>query len=289
MADEDSSTLGLIIKIIIGVLVLFIIFYLLFHQQIWDYFNNLPGYKYDTRDRVIENITKDTSLLINYYKVAVIPDGKNIKLCSNGDCKNLRNSGLYWNGNEKEGKIYTDINWAFDKKIGDVVNNKITIDSEVLNGGDLYLKVKNQLPDYVDLLNLDNSIYISGVIYRDKKVEVKPEDKIFGRTTITASADRGASFYENINNLKVNEIYVASGNYQFQVNYMFSQETYDCNIRFEKMNDKEFKVEAGYVDSNGRTVWHQLDCNKKGWVGKTMTLDMFKESMIGTVDENCKW
>jgi hypothetical protein len=285
-----EMTFSLIVKIILGIFVLFAIFYFLFFNQINDFFNNLPGnYKYDNSDKVIDNISKDDQVLVNYYKVAVIQDGKYVKFCTIGDCNNLRSSSLYWYGDENSGGIYVDVNWAFDKKIADIANNKVKINSEVLNGQGVYEKVKDKLPPYEDMINLDNSIYISGILYREKRMVVTSGEKVFGKTTIVAPADRGVSFYEKINSLKVGEVFVADGQYQFQVSHMFSQETFDCIIRFEKINDNEFKAEAGYLDSEGKQIWHQLDCNKKGWVGKTIVLDMFKKSMIETIDENCKW
>ncbi len=286
--EEGSSITGTLIAVILALLVIFLIFYFLFHNGSWDFFKNLPGNKYNKTDQVVQ-LPPDQNILNNYYKVAVIQDGKYLLFCTDSDCNKLRKSNLYWYGEEKNGGIYVDQNWAIDKKIADVVGGKIKISTEVLAGGNLYEKVQNLLRSYEDLINLEDSIYISGKIYRDKKVEVNSGDKIFGKTTIVAPADRGASFFDKVTNLKTGEVFITDGRYQFVVSHPFSQETFDCTIKFEKINDNEYVAYAGYVDSKGNAIWHQLDCNKKGWVGKTMSVDMFKKTMIETIDENCKW
>ena len=45
--------------------------------------------------------------------------------------------------------------------------------AEVLEKGNLYTKLESLLPSSEDLMNLDNSVYISGTIYRDKEIKVE--------------------------------------------------------------------------------------------------------------------
>ena len=170
--EEGSSVMGVIVALFLALAVIVFIFYFLFNNGSWDFFKNLPGYKYNKSDAVIE-LPSDQNILVNYYNVAKILDGKYIKFCTSGDCTKLKDSNLYWYGDEKNGGIYVDENWAFDKKIADISGGRIKINSEVLNKGNLYLRLQSLLPSYEDIVNLDNSIYISGEILRDKKVEVK--------------------------------------------------------------------------------------------------------------------
>ncbi len=174
LGEEDgNSVLGTLVAIILAILVLIVIFYFLFHQQIWDFFRNLPGYKYDNKDSVIIDLPKDEKILVNYYKAGVIKDGKYIQICLKGDCNNLADSSLYISGNEKQGVIYADINWGIDKRVGEIVNNRIILDKEILEQeGSVYDKVKENIPSHEDMLNLDYSMYISGILYKDKGVKI---------------------------------------------------------------------------------------------------------------------
>lgn len=169
--EDNSSVIGTIIAIILALVVIIIIFYFLFNNGSWDFFKNLPGNKYDKKDKDVI-LSPDQNIIVNYYKVAIIQDGKYFKFCTKGDCNKLKNSNLYWYGTEGSAGIYVDQNWI-DKKIGDVNSGKITILAEILNKGSLYTKLKGLLPGDEDLMNLDNSIYISGTIYRDKEVVVE--------------------------------------------------------------------------------------------------------------------
>lgn len=276
--------------VIIAVLVIVIVFFFLFQNTILDWFRNLPGHEYSNKDEVIENLTGDLEAQVNYYMVAVIQDGLYINFCTKNNCNDLRNSSLYWHGGEVEGEIYVDKNWALDKKVADVVNRRVKIDKEVLEGGDLYLKVKNQLPSYEDLRNLDDSIYISGILYRDKAVVVSDDEKEFGKTVVELPADRGASFSKGIRNLKVGEVLAEDGYFVFESVRMFSSENIYCNkIKIEKIGEDKFNIFALYSNPKGVDEWHKLDCNKNGWFGKTISYERFGDTLVQTLNENCEW
>ena len=172
--EEGSSVMGIIVALLIALVVIIIIIYFLFNNGSWDFFKNLPGNKYDKTDKEIV-LPPDQNILVNYYKVGVIQDGKYIKFCTGGDCSKLKNSNLYWYGTEGNAGIYVDQNWANDKKVGDVSSGKIKINPDVFNG-DLHFISNSLLPNYEDFMNLDNSIYISGTIYRDKEIVINQSE-----------------------------------------------------------------------------------------------------------------
>ena len=277
--EEGSSVMGIIIALLIALVVIIIIIYFLFNNGSWDFFKNLPGNKYNKTDKEVV-LSPDQNLLVDYYKVAVIQDGKYIKFCTEGDCNKLKNSNLYWYGTEGNAGIYVDKNWAFDKKIGEVSGGKIKINTEVLSGGNLYIKVQSLLPSYEDLINLDNSIYISGIIYRGKKMVVNPADKIFGSVFFRISKDT-PDFGNMLMSIGTNDVFVGDIEYSFG-------DIKATAFQFER-NNNEFIVFVDYKDKDGKQQTHQLDCNKKGWVGKKLAILNVKATLKETIDENCKW
>lgn len=216
--EENSSMLGTLIAVLLALIVIIVILYFLLNNGSWNFFKNLPGNKYDKNDKEIV-LPPDQNIITNYFQVAKILDGKYIRFCTNGDCNKLRNSNLYWYGDERNAGIYVDQSWAIDKKIGDVSSGKIKIDEEVLNGGNLYTKVQSLLPDYSDLVNLDNSIYISGTIYRDKPIVVNSGDKVFGKISAEVSFDPAKSgTSDNLKDIKAVDnanIININGNFYF--------------------------------------------------------------------------
>ena len=162
-AEEGMSVSGIIIWLILGLIVMVAVIFFLFGNQIWDFFKNLPGYKYSDKDRIVDNLPADSEIATRYYKVAKVLNGKDINFYTEGDCGNLKSSKLYWYGDERQGSIYLDINWGFDQQVASVSNNKIILINGILD--------QNLDVDKTDLTNIDNSIYISGIIYRDKKSE----------------------------------------------------------------------------------------------------------------------
>lgn len=282
---KAEMSLDLLIKILIGLFILVGVFYFLFGNSIWDYVRGLPEWnKNIDKDMVVVNIS-DEKILVNYYKVGVILDGKYVKLCSNGDCNNLKDTQIYISGDVKSGGIYTDINWAFDKRIGNMVNSRMIIDSDIFDGKGAYPRVKNELPAYDDLRNLDNSIYISGILYRDKKYVLKEGEKIFGvRFSYMEKDDE--SFGQRVRNIFVGENLLVPISYSFPT---YSGKIVTTDILIQKQENGEFLVFAYYLDSAGNEQSHQLNCNKNGWIGKTLTIVNIKETLAETLDKNCKW
>lgn len=278
----EDTVMSFLIKILLALVVLVVIFVFLFWNSIWEYFRNLPGgYKYDNKDRIVEDISKDQSLLVNYYKVAIIQDGKYILFCTGGDCNNLKTTKLYLSGTVTQGIIYTDINWALDKKVGEIINNRVVVNSDLLNGEGVYEKVKNEIPSYYDLKNLDNSIYITGTIYRDKEYVLTDGEKIFGSAFLRTKDEN--SFSEKINALGNIDVLIVTATYSFG-------DIATTEIQFER-NGNEIKVFATYKNSEGKEESHLLDCNKNGWSWQTKNLNInnVRATLEETLVENCKW
>jgi len=172
-----------ILWLILLVLVVLVALFFLFGNNISDWIVNLPGYEYDYGDDELDmsELPEDYLIQLNYFKVATIVDGTKVKFCTSGDCSKLRNSKLYWEGGEKIGKIYVVQNglagvdmFDLDNEIAVVKDRVIIIDKNIISGrGRLYLEVKRDLPVRYDLLNLNNAIYISGTIYREKEINYK--------------------------------------------------------------------------------------------------------------------
>jgi len=170
----------LIILIVVVLLILLLLF-LIFDNQITDWFKNLSGYnKEDLRDKLIEDLPEDLQALLNYFKVAVVQEGSKINFCTGGDCNKLRPSKLYWTGSEQKGVIYVEEagwfgfdSWDLDDEVGSVSGGRVSLSKDLLsriNGG---FEIKEELIvdnkfSKEDLLNLDGGIYISGVIYRER-------------------------------------------------------------------------------------------------------------------------
>ncbi|MEK6914457.1 MAG: hypothetical protein AABW83_02290, partial [Nanoarchaeota archaeon] len=162
-----------LVVIVIVILILILIIFLIFNNNILSWFGNLPGYN-ENKDKTVDKLDKDLEIKLNYYKVAVVNKDK-ISFCTNGDCSVLRNSNLYIEGSEDKGIIYIsekDYGYDFlnrDDRIGVFINKDLILDP----GYDTRTKEKEGLPLKEDLINLHKSFYISGILYRDKKISLK--------------------------------------------------------------------------------------------------------------------
>lgn len=169
-----------IVVLIIAILLIIFLIYLVLNNNILSWFGNLPGYE-DNKDKLIKELPEDLEVKLNYFKVAVVKEGSKINFCTNGDCTLLRDSNLYIKGNEKEGIIYVsekgffDIDFFnFDDKIGILKNGKLVLDP----GFDRGAKEKEGLPLKEDMINLHESVYISGILYKNKKVSLIETGKL---------------------------------------------------------------------------------------------------------------
>ncbi|MDP2925539.1 MAG: hypothetical protein Q8N99_04150 [Nanoarchaeota archaeon] len=238
---KASLTLEQVIIIVFVILVILLIVYLLYTQKLWDFIKNLPGYSYNRKDRVVDSLPKDQEIFMKYYKVAIVPDGRYIHFCINGDCRNAEKSNLYFSGeSESYGGIYVDLDWSRDNNIGRIENNRITIESPVLEEtGNIYFKIKESLPENIYLLNLDNSLYISGTVYREKAVTPVKRGIIPGETITKSEED--ISYY------------IPEGLEKGQTSEWFKLEEY--------LGENEYGFEIGnlkyvqYVKTNNGKIW----------------------------------
>lgn len=273
---EGGMSFDVLIKLLLGIVVLVGIFYFLFGNYIWDYVRNLPGNNYNDRDKPISNISKDDVILAKYYKVAVILDGKYLKLCTNGDCNQLRDTKLYLNGDDRQGDIYTDINWAFDKKVGSILNSKLVINQDIFNGKGIYSGVKDDLPSYSDLRNLDGSLYIAGTFYRDKEYQIREGEGIFGTVFSYVEKDN-VSIGDKLRNLGNGNALIVTLEYSFG-------NLKSKSFQIERYGDS-FKIFVNYLDEGGNEKSTLLDCYN-GW-GNELPLANIKDSLTETLKQNC--
>lgn len=169
-----------IIVLAIAILLIIFLIYLVLNNNLLSWFGNLPGYE-ENKDKLVDELPKDVEIKLNYFKVAIVKDATKISFCTNGDCTLLRDSNLYIKGNEKEGIIYISEKGFFgvdffnlDDKIGIFKNGKVILDP----GFDRGAKEKEGLPLKEDMINLHESIYISGVLYKNKKVSLIETGKL---------------------------------------------------------------------------------------------------------------
>lgn len=163
--------LNTLIIIVVAILVILLLAFLIFDNQILDWFKNLPGYEgEDSGDRLIDELPEDIQIQLNYFKVALVQGGTKIDFCTEGDCSKLRPSNLYWDGSEIKATIYVAENglfgfdsWDLDDEVGNVFDGRVSILKSILRDSS-----KPELPPKEDLANLDGGIYISGIIYRDR-------------------------------------------------------------------------------------------------------------------------
>ena len=169
---KAALSLDMLVIIILAILLIVLLLYLIFNNVILDWFRALPGYEYNKEDKLIE-YSDDIEELLNYLKIGIVQNGTKIAFCTDGDCNNLRPSNLYITGSRDIGEIYISEDGFFgldflnpDDKIGNVNNGKVSLNSDVFDSK------KNNLPSISDLNNLDKSLYISGILYRNEEGRV---------------------------------------------------------------------------------------------------------------------
>ena len=160
-----------LIIIILAILVIAVILFFIFKANILEWMRNLPEWQYEgDKDVEVSGEDRNASESDCPIKVARAPEGKEIFFCGDKACSesNLINSRLYIYGeSERKAEIYVLLNGYFgidrlisDEKIGDIENKKITILPEILEGkGAIYEKVKNDLPNFILLLNLNEAYF----------------------------------------------------------------------------------------------------------------------------------
>lgn len=205
--------------VVVALLIILLLLFLIFHNTIVDWIRNLPGYKYDEKDRVVDELPRDIEIQMNYYKVARVVDGVYIKFCTNGDCNKLRDSKLILEGSEIDGQIRVSQKGLFDVDrfdiddiIGYVKKGRAWLGRGVIEGyGDLYFEVKDDLPSHVDLLNLDNSIFISGIFYKKDGLIPSEENHylerfVEDREEIEESSEDMSNYFSEIKSQKTQTV-----------------------------------------------------------------------------------
>lgn len=199
---RGGMELDTLVVLIIVILIILLAAYLIFNNNILNWFGNLPGHE-EGKDKLVDKLDEDLEIKLNYYKVAVVKEGSRISFCTEGDCSILRDSNLYIEGSEDNGEIYVRkealISFSsYRQKVASIINGRISL----VEGIDLGENKIKQLPSKKDMLNLDNSIYISGIIYRDKKLGESSETKI----------DESRNLFFSINGLFKNKVFLRYNN-----------------------------------------------------------------------------
>lgn len=178
--NKKGMTQEAIVGTIIIVLVLALILSFLFRASILNWIYNLPSYDTPKEDEEIDltNVEDQSSEGICPFMVARIINGEEISFCKDFEksCVEKISSKLLWK--EKKDGVKIEVDQIFNNVIGDIQNKKIIIYPEILNeDGSLYREVKNDLPDYKYLINLNGAYYLKGnFICRDEIVSEERGD-----------------------------------------------------------------------------------------------------------------
>lgn len=312
---KAAIELDTLIVIIVVALIILLLTFLIFDNQILDWFRNLPGYEKDTRDKLVDSLPEDSEVQLNYFKVAVVKQEK-LSFCVSGDCNNLNDSNLYWTGSVDDGTIYVSRKGLFqvdvfsiDKKVASVVNGRIILDSDLRNKMRGGFSIDSALPSREDLFNLDNAVYISGVIYRNgealsqqsaawEKI-LEDYDKIkcvVSENTCRISNFPCACFTKTTYDLKENfELCDESEPYCYNREVGCSEYGSDTvrgiNLCKDSLGEKFVQAEQCQVDSDGKVVNAPCTCGTFGglvdWgAGKDVALETCLDGQYCYRNEN---
>ena len=199
MIIVDKIGIALLVIIVIVIVLLF-----LFQSDLLASFRNLPGPGGD-EDKEFDGVVDEDKKGSCPFSVASIK-GDKIRFDSEefGSDENV----LYLKGDVAEATIYVlqesfnidQLN--YDDAVGRISGEKVVIDSGILKGeGELYKEVKDDLPGYEFLLNLNGARYVglsskgSNILCRDGRLSVEDYRKEFSVREIVLS---GEKFYYDL-------------------------------------------------------------------------------------------
>ena len=182
---SESLPINKLIYIILAVLVIVLVIFLIFRVDILEWLRNQPEWHTSVSDEEVDMSQmgdEEAQRMQCPVRIAKLVENK-IKFCGDEMCSDekLIGSELYLSQvNIENSEIYTDQPYGIDDKIGDVENKIIIIFQEILEKkGKIYEEVKNELPYFKDLLNLNNSYFwYSNLICRKEKIEVKETEEV---------------------------------------------------------------------------------------------------------------
>lgn len=178
---RGTIAINKIVVVILVVLVIAAVLMFLFKADILNYLRSLPGYSVPEEDREIDvaNLTDEemrslcpviigktkTEVSVGFLKDDYIYFCEELSTV----CKTQTRSKLKVTGDKNNGEIEVD-RW-FDNTIGAIKNNKLILSREILEkNGNLYDEVKDDLPDFKYVINLNGSYYIPGNFICRKEV-----------------------------------------------------------------------------------------------------------------------
>jgi len=224
-----------LVIIILVILVLVAILVLIFRVQILDYIRNLPGYSYEgDKEKEISGEHEVTSAVCP-VNVAKIVKSDKIYKCGDKACYEsmLVGTNLLWKGSAIEAKIKVyQKGIDIDDQIGEVSGGKISLSSEVVGGyGNLFFEVKDDIPDYEFLLNLNGATYsYNNIICRDEKISLEKVQRKVKKITV-----EGFNYYYDTNNLIKNK--------NLQLTFLYTDENLEKQAKswISKEADKVFR------------------------------------------------
>lgn len=195
-----------LITIILALIVIAVLLIIIFRVQILDYIRNLPGYSYEgDKEKEIGGEHEETSAACPVNVAKIVKSDKVYK-CGDKACYEsmLIGTNLLWKGSviEAEIKVY-QTTWGndrlnLDEQIGGVSGGKISLSSEILAGyGKLFFTVKNELPDYEFLLNLNGARYgYNNIICRNEKISLEKVQRKIKKITV-----EGFNYYYDVSEI----------------------------------------------------------------------------------------
>lgn len=295
MNKKGEIAINKIITLILVVLVIALVLFFYFRQDIWNSIRNLPGYVYNDSDKEIDYSSLSDNELSEYN---CKPVGK---IMNNYIVIGQEKTNLYLQGN----KIWLDKDWK-DLEIGTFDENLLHIYYWFLKESEEYILNKEKLPIIDRLTLIDNSFTLGNllckkeeqiaVIQKEKScvedcslyngncrasgltgeinlgkinckkdelcyVKEKDETGKFDETYIITTKE---GYSDRTDFLKINELAVTSGKpYVLQFSFSYGKENLSCYIA--RTNDKI--LESGYLKENEnlRRVVDWMPSNEKSF------------------------
>lgn len=186
MSKKGASelTFNKVIILILVILVILGVLIFLFKVDIMEKIRNLPGYE-SNPDQTI-NLSEDQLKLLNYAPVGQIlaPEKRDYSLFNQWYFEVYKIDSNYsilqkirtrimldWAGStsQSNGNIVIARAWETDIVIGQMIDNRLTLTvskNDYLN----YKRIYDSLPDYSDLIKLNNAKYLGGTLFITKEI-----------------------------------------------------------------------------------------------------------------------
>jgi len=173
---KGQLTQNKVITTIIVILVIASVLIFVFKADILKYLRNISGYESTQQDEELDlsELGDEEAKTLCPFRIGGIGSDDLIFFCKDFDiaCKNKIASKIQIEGDLIEADLEIVKPWyQFDSEIGFVSNKRFTIFNEILEKRSLYEELKDDLPDFKFIKNLNGAKYFSGnLICRDSIV-----------------------------------------------------------------------------------------------------------------------